>query len=51
MEAECTTLMKSLVVTTKIANNIIHKMLVDNGSAANILYQNAYQKTGIAKPI
>ena len=28
----------ALVVMAKIANNIIHKMQVDNGSAANILF-------------
>ena len=33
---------------TKIANNIIHRMLVDNGSATNILFWNAYQKIGQA---
>ena len=32
----------ALAVTTKIANNIIHRMLVDNGSATNILFWDAY---------
>ena len=34
----------ALVVMAKIANSIIHRMLVDNGSAANILFWGAYQK-------
>ena len=37
----------ALVVTTKIANNLVHRMLVDNRSAVNILYWDAYQKTGL----
>ena len=28
----------ALAVMAKIANNIVHRMLVDNGSAANILF-------------
>ena len=39
----------TLIITIKIANNIIHRMLVDNGSAANILFWGTYQKTGLAK--
>ena len=34
----------ALVVTAKIANIIIHRMLVDNGSTTNILFWDAYQK-------
>ena len=34
-----------LVVTAKVANSFIHKILVDNGSPVNILYWDAYQKT------
>ena len=39
----------ALVVTTKVANNIIHRMLVDNGSSANILFWNTYQKIGLTR--
>ena len=39
----------ALVVTTKIANSLIHRMLVDNGNAINILYWDAYQKIGLTR--
>ena len=31
----------AIVITTKIANSLVHTMLVDNGSAINILYWDA----------
>ena len=31
-----------LVVTEKIANSLVHRMLVDNGSTFNIFYWDAY---------
>ena len=34
----------TLVITTKIVNSLIHRVLIDSGSAVNILYWNAYQK-------
>ena len=34
----------ALVITTKIANNLIHQVLIDSGSVANILYWNTYYK-------
>ena len=37
----------ALVITTKIANNFIHWVLIDSGSAVNILCWNAYQKIGL----
>ena len=37
------------VVTAKIANRIIHRMLVDNSSTANILFYDAYQKTELMR--
>ena len=39
----------TLVITIKIANNIVHRMLVDNGSDVNILFWNAYQKIGLTR--
>ena len=39
----------ALVVTTKISNNLVHMMLVDNGSAINILYWDTYQKTRLTR--
>ena len=38
---------RCLVATTKIANSLVNKMLVDSGSAVNILYWDAYQKIGL----
>lgn len=38
----------ALVVIAKIGNNSIHKILIDNSSAINILYANAYQKMGFS---
>ena len=34
----------ALVITNKIANSLIHWVLIDSGSAVNILYWDAYQK-------
>ena len=34
------------VITVRMANSNIHRMLVDNGSVVNILYWDAYQNTG-----
>jgi hypothetical protein len=37
----------ALVVTLTVANHGIHRILVDNGSSANILYWPAFQQMGI----
>ena len=34
----------TLVITTKIANSLTHRVLIDSGSTINILYWNTYQK-------
>ena len=34
----------ALVITTRIANSNIYRILVDNGSAIDIIYPNAYKK-------
>ena len=33
-----------LVITARVANNNVHKMLVDNGSAVDIIYLDAYKR-------
>jgi hypothetical protein len=37
----------ALVVTLTVANHRIHRILVDNGSSADILYWLAFQQMGI----
>ena len=37
----------ALVIIAKVADSLIHQLLVDSGSAINILYWGAYQKTGL----
>ena len=39
----------ALVITTEIANSLIHRLLVDSGITVNILYWGAYQKTGLRR--
>ena len=39
----------SLVITIEVANSVVHWLLVDNGSVVNILYWDAYQKTGLRR--
>ena len=36
----------ALVITVSIANSIVHRILVDNGSTANIFFRDAYQRPG-----
>ena len=40
---------EALVVMTKVANSLIHKILVDNRSVVNVFYWDAYQKTGLTR--
>ena len=37
----------ALVIMAKIANSLVHKILVDKKSVVNILYWHAYQKIGL----
>ena len=37
----------AFVITVRMANKNIHIMLVDNGSAVDILYWDAYKRTGL----
>ena len=39
----------ALVITVKMASSFVHRMLVDNNNAADILYRDAYQKTGLTE--
>ena len=39
----------ALVITIKIANNLVHRILVDNRSAVAILYWDACQKIGLTQ--
>ena len=37
----------ALVITVQVANSLVHQLLVDSGSAVNILYWGAYQQAGL----
>ena len=37
----------ALVIKAMIANNNVHRMLVDNGSSVDILYYQAFEKIGL----
>ena len=37
----------ALVITVEVANSLVHQLLVDSGSAVNILYWDAYQKASL----
>ena len=37
----------ALVITVEIPNSLVHRLLVNSGSAVNILYWGTYQKIGL----
>ena len=37
----------ALVITTEVANSLVHRLLVDSGRVVNILYWDAYQMIGL----
>ena len=37
----------TLVITVEVSSSLTYQLLVDNRSAVNILYWDAYQKTGL----
>ena len=39
----------ALVINVEVANSLIHRLLVDSECAVNILYWDAYQKTGLRR--
>ena len=39
----------AVVITIKVANSLVHRLLVGSRSAVNILYWGAYQKTGLRR--
>ena len=39
----------ALVIMTKIASNLVHRILVDNENVVNILYWHTYQKIGLTR--
>ena len=39
----------ALVITTRVANSNVHRILVDNGSTVDINYLNAYKRIGLTE--
>ena len=39
----------ALVIIVEVANSLVHRLLVNNGSAVNILYWDTNQKTGLRR--
>ena len=38
-----------LIIIARVLNNNVHKMLVDNGSAMDIIYLNIYKRIGLTE--
>ena len=38
-----------MVIIARMANSNVHRMLVDNGSTVNIIYLDAYKRTGLTE--
>ena len=39
----------ALVITTRVANSNVHRMLVDNRSVVDIIYLDAYKRMGLTE--
>ena len=40
---------EALVITARVANSNVHRMLVDDGSAIDIIYLDAYKRMGLTE--
>ena len=46
---KCTIRMLCLVITARVANNNVHRLLVDDDSAVDIIYLDAYKRIGLTE--